>query len=658
MIKFVDFSQNIEPFLASIITNPEYIPNSDEFLKVAYDTYYSTTLDPQSSLDQDKMDENPFNNPFERVYDRILSFGQAQFQSFELDEDFLLKHLLTIKQRIKVIDHAFRYLNKKRSYFILNVNQCKIGSQLSLSFFLKIEPLFNKLLERCIENILPLFKPSPNPPNFQYLINLNYICLLASHAMEICDEQTKLAFNKTNKNDCKWDRIYEIYGHNKINIYLSELFERTSKFVTIKNLPEIIESLYNFSKMIKNLYTRTEIYNTIFKYLIQNTIQECLPIIAGENSPLEMIKNKEKNKEIFRYLRALSFHNNTIAHVENFFKKFEDEFIQCITAETTVKKLSNDFIDFLSYIDFFNALVYENIYRVDRGKFNDFMTKETKNKFKDAKFNKIFGDGFSSALATIIDHFMKKEDNLTNKKVTSSIDLSKMIQLLSYVIDRDVFLSHHVNYMFIRISTRSTISMKNERDFIEKVQSFVHNDANFKNAFDLLEQCKNEEFESLDRMKISFYLVRHILAPTNRKFPFVPLPKDYKALIDKSEANLQKRWKGRIYEWLHYLTTLTVRITRNKRYVLVNMSLGQFVVFSALFKHQNLTLNDLHEITNIDESYLDIILKSFKKKKFVTADQKDPEKVIYNLDEKFEPKMIVNLCDNWSPTLAPQVKNL
>ena len=70
-----ELHRNVEPFLINIITDPNYKPTPDLFLKVTFDIYSITTLNPQHfSFSKDDCDENPFNDPFENVFNYLLKF--------------------------------------------------------------------------------------------------------------------------------------------------------------------------------------------------------------------------------------------------------------------------------------------------------------------------------------------------------------------------------------------------------------------------------------------------------------------------------------------------------------------------------------------------------------------------------------------------------
>lgn len=640
---YVDLSHNVEPFLINIITDPDYKPNSTEFLKINYDIYSLTTLNPQNIYAYDKNEENPYNNQFERVFNCLLNFSNSQENDIKNDIDSLFHHLKTIKQRVKIINHVFNYLNKKRNSFIINANQCKFGQQIAFLYFTVFQKEFyDELVNKSIEYIEPLFSINPNQKaDFTYLLNLNYICLCASKA-------------PNSQND-----LYEVFGHQKIIDGLNNLFKRVIHNLRIELLPEIVEQFYNFTRSIKNPSTRFTIYNNLYKFIIQNFVEQCNNKIMDE-SALKMI---ETESNYLKYLSVLSFHDSTVHYVEDFFNKFEDEFCNNLNNQTKVDDLSNDFINFLNYIDLFNQLTYKNIYGIDKEPFDEYITKTTKGKFRKLKLDKKFGDTFSVALSFIIDTFMKKGDNLTSNQ-NRLIDPNKMIQLLSYVTDRDVFISHHTNYMFFRIATRSTKSLKNEKDFLQRVSNFVQNNISLKNAFEIVEQAESEELESLNKQKLSYYVIKNSLAPPDRKYPSFPLPKDYKDIIGLAESKLANRNKGRRYEWIHYFTTCNVRLTKGKRFCLMTMSLGQLIIFTALSKHPNLSIKDLNEITNIDEDYIEVIIKSFRRCKVVTLKLTDEnaqnslQNATINLDDSFAPKQLVNLCDNWAQQYVPQQKNL
>ena len=697
MIEFDDFTQNIEPFLSNIISNPDYNPSSEEFLKVTFDIYSSTTIHPERSYTKNEIDENPFNNPFERVFNLLLDYSKQQFDTLDFkDNKIVLHHLYSVKQRIKIINHAFRYLNKQIPSFILNANQCKFGYQISLCFFMAFEKYYDMLLLESINSITSIFD-DPNSkdyktPDFTYLINLSFICLLASKAMESSDENTKTEFNSSNHNNVKYNQIYEIYGHNKIIEKLKKLFVDRKNTISIDNLPIIVEHFYQFLRLVKNPSTKIELYDLLYEYAIEKFVDSCNTkifrshkiIIKSQDENLKsqeeniiiiddafgMIENRqyEEIKNDLRYLRILSFNSLTKQCIEQFFNKYLDGLSNILVKESSISNLATIFIHFLDDIDFFNELMYEDIFNNERKKFDKFFLETSKNKLKNITFKNVStldGNTFSIVLSSIIDHFMKKGNNLSNKQTSNAIDLNIMTKLVTYVSDRDVFLTHHSNYMFIRIATRSTISIKNEKKFLETVQNVVKNTMNFTNAFELIEQAETEFLETMTRSAFNYYVIRHIYAPANRQFPRVPLPSDYKNFITMSEKSLAQKWQGRKYEWLHYLTTLNVRISKNKRYILLTMSLGQFAVFSALFKNPNLTKKDIHEITNIDGSYLDTIFNSFRNANFIKpyknkVDNQNPlpDDTRISLDESFMPKQVVNLCDNWTPQYAPKVKNL
>lgn len=631
----------------NIISNPQYNVVSDEYLNATFIIYYLSTLNPAELITDPNI--NPFFSPFENTFLLIREFIDDEmnklkngFSSAENGIQLCMSHLDTIKKRLKIINHICRYIDKKRHTFIQKPRQSKVSQIISLYYFSFFEPYFDQLIKIGVNEFKNAFTKDDIIPNFSILINLNYLCQSASKSIETNPEQ----FSTKN-----WKNLDLEYFLSKFTHQINEVFHSGIEKVPVERLSHI--SNYIYSLLAQTTISQTTLYNIFYESAIKTREKEFNSLISNK-SPLEILRNHKNYPNEISSITVLSFHDNSIEILTPFFTKFVDEISQTISKESSLKQIGTQLLQFLDDVAFFNSIIYEKSYNINennkKAEFIQNLLTIVQIRFNQIKLNHF--SNFKFMIAQLFDSFFK----------LGGIDVptDKLIQLFKYVTDRDVLISYHTDNLFLRVTTRSFKNLKLEEDFIQRIALFISRTEVLERAQSIIAQAKNEETEIVNGKSFGYLSINRQFAPIDQQYPLLPLPPEYLNFIDIAQKKLMAKAECK-YEWIHYLTTVEMKIKANNTVSKVYMSLGQYIVYALLSKNQSITFSRLVEASQIDSSYLEIILSSLAHSKCViiqenqteTSDDKEEQLKTSTiaLNPKFPQARKMYLCDNWSPKL-------
>ncbi|OHT07596.1 hypothetical protein TRFO_24156 [Tritrichomonas foetus] len=640
-------------FINSILCDPAYSPDPDTYLGVIWEVYDISTLHPIHDPDT-----NPFEHPFEVAYLHITGQIKELFQNQIMSEliesrENRINQIYSFIRRMKITNHIFRYINKHRHTFIHKTVACKVAEYISNLYFGVLESNFDDLVNVAISSLNPIMiEGNQEKADFTLLESLIYLINSAAAGYKV-EEYESFKLNPEKAREERWSTLYNEYVNEKIMLKLNEFFETIAK--ETENalpllIPGIVDKVFNFTKKLKNIHTRNLICDILYNNVVENEIITLNNALTSKRA-IDIIINKDNEYSLERkYLSSLTYHPKSLSFVQHFFSRFMDNFIEPLEKEVNIKNLGLLMLKFLDYINDFKTLAYEDIYVRETESFVSFMEKEISNKLKVAKFHQKFGGNYQVVLAFIVDAYLKRGNSFKN-----TVQAQHMIKLLSYAEERDIFITHHTNNLFVRTATRSTTGLTYEKTFLNKIAEFI-NEENLAKSYSILEAAKQEEvFNS----KFSYFTIKRQLAPLKRNYPSFPLPKDYQENVEKVSAELKKKHPNYEYEWLHYLGTANLKLQTEKGISYLTTSVAQVSVLNSLIKVKKIPFSDLASLVGIDQAFLEVIIRTLSNAKLVILEGGEKGKINTNtiiFNNKYHmPKAIIT--DNWTPKVI-KVRNL
>jgi hypothetical protein len=289
--------------------------------------------------------------------------------------------------------------------------------------------------------------------------------------------------------------------------------------------------------------------------------------------------------------------------------------------------------------DNFQRIIYD---------FDDLIGKKVRQRLvlglRKAVFPERFGGKFPVALVFIVDALLKR-----GNAFKSIIKATDIIALVSYVAERDVFLSHYKYALFWRLASRSTIGLSDEIKFADSIAGVVQEE-NLTSIRELLEQGKEQIEPSVS--KFSYLTLRFSLAPERLSESYVNRPSEYESSKSAVQAILKRKFPMKSFKWIDSVGTAELKLRTSSGFSVITASLGQVEIMSLLCAEPASFSKILSLIRDRNEEYAKRLLKPICDCKMVIAEGLSADgdwfQAKFSMNHTFIQKKAV-IADNWSP---------
>jgi hypothetical protein len=329
----------------------------------------------------------------------------------------------------------------------------------------------------------------------------------------------------------------------------------------------------------------------------------------------------------------------TEAIISRFYDRFVDEVTKPLENETLIRNLAVSVLRILDMQDRFQKIIYD----VD-----DVISKRVRQVMvlglKRSAFPVRFGGRFPIALAFIVDAFLKR-----GNAFKSSIKDTSIIKLVSYAIERDIFLAHYKHTVFWRLATRSTIGLTHEIKFADSIAGVVQEE-NLGDVRQLLEQ-------GIERVepaypKFSYLNFQLSLCPKRLPEALFAFATEYESSKNAVQAILKKKFPTKSFKWVDGIATADLKLRTSAGFSLVSASLGQVQVLSALCSAATVSFLELVSLVRGNADYARILVKPICDCKMAIAEGIGPDgnwdAASISMNPSFLQKRVV-IADNWTP---------
>lgn len=615
-------------FLNKIITDPDFLPTSEMYVDTAYLSFELCTK--YAGIFSNPA-ENPCKSPFEELYNFLEStFTQVIEQNLKIPQDEentiqnIESQLRTYSKRVNIINHVFSNVYMKKRSFINIQNiyepQDLISAQLYTKCYKDYLPM---IIEKHIEECCEIF--SSKEHDFSILSSLIYLI------------------------DCTSKIVgRDVYVANVKELIIPKFRNLFDRFIDcdINLMIFVVMQLYNFTDLFQNRNTTEQIRLQFYQAIIMPRLSEIVDVLKKFNFTDLFATDSVINEK--NLLKVLSFVINdyTIKLIEEFYESFVKDFVSSFAQETNIRNLAASMLKLMQLNDSFLCLLYDN-----SGMFVKITRQKMAEALHAATYCDKFGKKFPTALAFIVDAYLKRGNAFKN-----TVKQTHISRLLSLVTERDIFVTHHHNNLFLRLVTRSTIGIEHERNFLESIAGVVMEE-NIEKSINLLNEANEHNEPSIKQF---YYItIKNSSAPRDLIGPNIPLPIEYEKSVKEVNVLLKKRFPTKVHDWVHYFSTVEFKMMTKAGVSLITASLGQFNLLQSFVKSSQLSGKEIYSIVAMDPNYVDLILRTLLLAKIITIVKGSKENMTnatFAINSKFQQKKAV-IADNWTPRVV-KVKNL
>jgi len=552
-------------------------------------------------------------SPFDEVSNIIIEVAKNIFiELCSSDPQQIISYLRSFVDRIKIIQHVSRFLENSQNYLMYGCRYSTITQSICYEFFKTV--------------IIPTIKP---------------LMLLVCQGLDSLEFYDKIDLIPIQS-------IFMITSfasetHNSVSFYsfierefLPILKNILSKYTEceIMSLPSIARTVESFLSFTSDIPSRELIRLTVFDQVIKAKIGGITQVLSKIPMNEMLCNGSQKNERLL--FSALAFHYKETAQLLcNLFSDYIRNYVEKFVLESNIRNVGLSILTLFEYSDSFiqltNAELLPSINRILKTILNE------------TSFHQKFGSSFAIAVSFIVDAFLKR-----GNAFKSMIKQDHIIRLVSFIVDRDVFLKHNDYNMFFRITTRSTIGIEYEKEFVDAISAVVTDD-NISHARDLLsESVENKESQF---PKMSYILMRSsLIFDLPKEFCF-NLPQEYHDLVKGITDSIQAKSSNKHIEWKHCLATCESKIKTSKGVSTLTMSLSQAAVVSSIVgdsKGVPVSFSNLISSTRLEDNLLLSSLKSLISPGLIEpiGDKSDLLKCHFRINDSFYAKKI-SFPDNW-----------
>jgi hypothetical protein len=284
----------------------------------------------------------------------------------------------------------------------------------------------------------------------------------------------------------------------------------------------------------------------------------------------------------------------------------------------------------------FKKLIFDSDYSIGRS-----AKTSLSSALESCPFHARFGSTFAIALAFVVDSSLKR-----GQSQKATVKEHHIITLLSCLSERDIFLRHHQDFLFVRLATRSTIGLDYERSFLDSIAGVVTEDN--------LGQCRELLDDGREFAHENFYYraFRHGLVGRIRTEGLVPIHPDYGRLSSIVDTILKREYPSRKYRWLHHLATAEVKISTGGGITHVTMSLAGLSVLGVIAKEERIAVGKLTAVANVASEWIVHVIHHFKVGGIITIEERcnnEEAVVVMNRGWAKQGKQKVVMAENWAP---------
>jgi hypothetical protein len=590
--------------LKNLILHPSYSPPPDEYIQMTLaSSQFSTGQTPLKT-------SSIYRSPSEAFYAYLLDSITNFFNSLSSNDDprQYEAQIRTAAWRASVIDHLFGFCYSQRQSFTYFIDPVSLGILVSdgfLNYLNRIQGAFNSLIQKSISEFSTLFE-SHRRFECQLLRSLFFLHSKSSslNFLQIITPLITVTFRQHINDDI---------------FHLPRCVASYSEFIRDFD-PELSHDL---RKLFYSILIRPRI-SEISQHLSKHPIAILLDPATG-------------NSEVF-HLQTLAFYfcNETESALLACVFRLVREITAPFESQPFIRPLAAAMLTFLRLLDNLFALISD-------GDFENSVIRCASNELDRVKCNPKFGGRFSIALSFIVDAFLKR-----GNAFKSQLKQNHIIALFRLLNDRYLFGRAHCQNLFWRVTTRSTVGLRHEVEFLNAIAGFV-GEENLEDSRRFLMEAV-EQFHS----DFSYISVHFSCAPKSvHEDRMEIVPTSYEIVREQVTALLKMRFPTKSYTWLDGLATAECKVKTNSGVSEVTVSLRGVMLLEALIPKERQEFGDIVLLSKISQNHTESLLRMFITGGLVIADQQDE---MIGINHQFHNKKIV-LAENWE-TPDAKVKNM
>lgn len=594
------YQKNLDDFVRNII-DFDYKPSVAEYTNTTTACFNLATkyagFNKQTDVD----------NPFIALnrYIEALLFKHENGKYNKLDEISKLNLISNAMKRIGLLQNICRFSES----MIKNIYmQKKVDDIQSIYSRFLMKTVVNENLDLLINNsvnqLVQIFQSAENP-DLSLIISLFQVIYFGSDSA-------------TNTNG------------EKLIAEIERAFEKISPNIT--KIPAAMKQVRNFIDCISKDAEITERFISVFQ---EKVIKPLIPKIAELTQNVDLFNAFHPNVTFegeliisISYVRS----KQTDEIIESSFTRTIDNFITTLQKESKVKKLCTILMNLLRFIDKFNNLMYAD-------QFTGFTVNTLKKKLYETKFHKEFGEKWPICLSYILNAYLSRGNTLQG-----AITQQNIIRLISFVVDKDVFLKQYEIHLFNRLATNATFGKTKEIDTYNAILLATQNE-----SLEIVENLIKDYEVRVEKEvpNFSYIMFRFSDIPQKHSSFYIKLPADYVDLRDKATGVMHTKWPGRKYEWLDTLATCEAKLRTKEGATNMTLSLSQAVIVKNIVDNEGLNFDSLVQNTIIDRKrVLKNLNKLINRKIIKISDRQDLSKAKISINQKYWEKTAL-IADNW-----------
>ena len=589
-----------------IIKNPGYFPDPETYMNTALNVYRLSTGQAQLSHSA----YSPFENLYMIVREKMKTLSCDVFNKPEKE---LRDYLRTFVRRATFLDHVFEYILKHRASFVHRMEPPTLSGILCTVFvrlcLLDTDPGRDEKLER-VENLTQLAIAEMEQLFENKKVSCDVLLALFFIHSRAC---VPIPYNFT------------------FDVFRSRFFKccENHKDVTLETLSHVVAEITHFMEYLDNDE--------------KDLIRSIVTTVLLDESRIQEIKDtllKESFKELSNLkaglLKVLSFASNGQQALRDVYERFIREHTDKMRGEAKTNELTSEMVEMLDA----NSKFVDCLYYPSQG-CDKILKSELSRFLNEMEFHAQVGGKITNVLANIIDGALKRGS-------TTRQMLTKIVTLLSYVYDRDVFLQTYSVYLFQRLGARSTRGLPEEKAVLNEISKVV-TETNLKQLHNILDNAQERTDPAAP--KLSYILLQQSDVRVQRQPLNTFRPKAYCDLVDTVTKNLQQQNPNHKYSWIDSLATAEVKIKLGDRISSFLMSLVQYGVIEVL-SQQSVVSGSMFRDLQVEETRIKQALNSLIRVKLVdivsgSLTEMEAAQFQLNLKRPAAPKTVI-VADNWS----------